>query len=63
MKYSELDKWFPPRGECGLCGHEDARHRLWDSLINSPETDKTTALMFGVSVGAVKAVRKIRPYQ
>lgn len=27
-----LDRLFPARGPCGICGGPDARHRLWDSL-------------------------------
>jgi hypothetical protein len=27
-----LDKHFAPRGACGLCGHPDARHRIYDAM-------------------------------
>ncbi len=58
-----LDKWFLPRGKCGFCGHKDARHRLWDALMDVPETDKETACWYELPVAAVRAVRKIRPYR
>ena len=22
-----------PRGPCGLCGHPDARHRVWEAML------------------------------
>lgn len=58
-----LDEWFPPRGPCAFCGHEDARHRLWDTILDSADDDATTAWAFDVPVEAVRAVRAVRPYQ
>lgn len=60
---AELDELFPPRGPCGLCGHPDARHRIWDMILDSPESDRDAADEYGVSVAAVEAVRRIRPYR
>ena len=48
-----LDPW---RGECGLCGGPDARHRLWDSL-RTPETPQKNAHWMGVGVALVRLVR------
>ena len=27
-----LDQYFPFRGPCAICGHPDARHRLFDAI-------------------------------
>ena len=60
---SELDRWFPPRGACGICGHPDARHRLWDAIIGSAgDSDETTARWYDYPVEAIQAVKRIRPY-
>lgn len=59
---AELDELFPPRGPCAMCGHPDARHRLWDVIIDSPDTAGEIAYNYGVSLSAVEAVRRIRPY-
>jgi len=61
LKISELDKWFPPRGECQICGNKDARHRLWDAIINRLETDEFIALDYDLPIEAINAVRRIRP--
>jgi len=61
-KYNELNKWFPPRGKCGICGHEDARHRLWDAIIDSPENNEFIAWDYELHIDSVVAVRRIRPY-
>jgi hypothetical protein len=28
----ELNRLYPKRGPCAICGGPDARHRLWDSI-------------------------------
>jgi len=35
---SPLDRWYLYRGPCGICGRPDARHRLWDSIIDEVRT-------------------------
>jgi len=62
-EYPQLGKWFPPRGQCGFCGHPDARHRLWDSLMCSLDTAKQCASNFSLPIAAVQAVWRIEPYQ
>ena len=61
--YSSLDHWFPPRGPCAICGHRDARHRLWDTIMDSPEDDRKIARDHELPIAAVQAVRQIRPYK
>lgn len=60
---AQLDQWFPPRGPCGLCGGEDARHRLWDQIMDDTRDEEEIAKNFDVDIEAVKAVKKIRPYR
>ena len=54
-----LTFWFAEAGPCGLCGAPDKRHRLWDVLIASPETDETLAWCYNYSVAAIHAVRTV----
>lgn len=56
---SELERWFPPRGPCALCGHADARHRLFDAIADrsrAGEAADALAEDYGLPVGAVRAV-------
>ena len=61
-KYPELNKYFPFRGKWVICGHEDARHRLWDAIIDRPEDDEFIAWDYNLHLESVIAVRRIRPY-
>ena len=63
MTAKDLDKWFPPRGPCGLCGHPDARHRIWDAIIDRPESEEELAEDYELPIEAIKAVRNVRPYR
>lgn len=61
-----LDEHFPPRGPCLLCGHPDARHRLWDALLgrhDAGDSAEELARDYGVAVEAVEAVLRVRPYE
>ena len=61
-----LDVFFPPRGPCGLCGHHDARHRIWDAMIgrsSAGESVKDLASDYDLTPAAVQAVLDERPYQ
>ena len=62
-KIAELDKFYAPCGPCGICGGPDKRHRLWDVMMDSPESDEQFASAYEVDVGHVRAVRQIRPYR
>lgn len=62
-KIATLDRFYPPCGPCALCGHRDKRHRLWDSLMDTPGTDEGVAREYDVTVEEVQAVRAIRPYR
>lgn len=35
---SKLDRIWPERGPCGICGGPDARHRLWDAIEGQART-------------------------
>jgi hypothetical protein len=54
-----LNALFTFRGPCGICGGPDARHRLWDSLIDchrAGDSIESIALNFRLAPEAVKAV-------
>jgi len=36
---ARLDRRWPRRGPCGICGGPDARHRLWDAIETSIRVD------------------------
>jgi hypothetical protein len=61
-----LAKHFPPRGPCGACGHGDARHRLFDTIVarfRSGETAEFMAKDYDLPVSAINNVLLFRPYQ
>lgn len=65
-RIATLDAAFPPRGPCGLCGHRDARHRLWDAMIGrweAGEEIEEIADDYREPVESVKAVLRVRPYK
>ena len=63
IRSPELDSHYSFCGPCAFCGHPDKRHRLWDALIDSPETEDMLVREYGVTLEHVKAVRRIRPYR
>ena len=60
---ARLDAFFPPCGPCAFCGHVDKRHRLWDALMDSPDSATFLARDYELPVAAVRLVHKIRPYR
>lgn len=60
---ARLDAYFPFRGPCAFCGHADARHRLWDVICQSPDSDADVVYWYEVPLEAVRLVREVRPYQ
>ena len=61
-----LDRFSAPLGRCALCGHPDARHRLWDAWMDrqcAGETAADLAADYRVSVAYVRAVLRLRPYE
>ena len=60
---TELDRWFPPRGQCLICGVPgmDQRHRVLDAVVEqvaAGEAPGDVAEDMGLSVEAVNvAVR------
>lgn len=60
---ARLDAYFPFRGPCAFCGHADARHRLWDMICQSPDSDADMVHWCEVPLEAVRLVREVRPYQ
>ena len=54
-----LDQWFPPHGPCALCGHPDARHRVFEAIssrYHAGDSLEDIAEDFDVVVEAVLAV-------
>ena len=63
---TELDKYYPPCGPCMICGHEDKRHRLWDTFISMSaggDSPEMIAGCFNEPVEHIKAVLSLRPYK
>ena len=63
---SELDQYYRPCGPCAFCGHEDKRHRLWDTFMSMAEggdEPEFIAACFEEEVEHVKAVLRLRPYE
>lgn len=60
---AKLDRYFPPCGPCAFCGGKDARHRVWDTLMDRPEPATVVAADMEYPVEAVRMVRRIRPYR
>jgi hypothetical protein len=58
-----LDQFYPPCGPCAFCDLPDKRHRLWDSMLDSPDDDKAVAWEFDTTIEHVRAVRRVRPYR
>lgn len=61
---TEFDRWFPPRGQCQICGVPgmDARHRILDAISEhyaAGETPKEIARELAVPVKAVRAALRI----
>jgi hypothetical protein len=49
----------PERGPCGLCGHPDARHRLYDAIqdmVAAGDDVEATASDYGLTVETVQAI-------
>ena len=65
-RIEELDQYYPPCGPCLFCGHEDKRHRLWDtfmSMADGGETPEAIAAYFEDNIEHVEAVLRLRPYE
>lgn len=63
---SEIDKYFPYRGKCAFCGADDARHRLWDSIIDmhkAGDSIEHLAEDFNLPIEAIKLVIKEKEEQ
>jgi hypothetical protein len=58
MQPPEIDRWFPRRGPCGICGTPglDQRHRVIDAIadaVAAGDSEEDVAVDMGVSVEAV----------
>jgi hypothetical protein len=65
-----LDAQWPYRGPCAFCGHRDARHREWDSILGHVRAEKnirhgitTVAKHWEVAPRAVRRLVELAPYQ
>lgn len=64
--FPTLDPHFPPRGACAICGCDDARHRLWDTIMARHDMGQSVAMIaddYGLTPEAVQAVLTVRPYK
>ena len=62
----DINMHFPPRGPCAFCGFHDARHRIFDTIIDSHNAGQSVdsiASEYELSILAVACVIKERPYQ
>lgn len=61
-----LDKYFPPRGPCAFCGHKDARHRLFDAILDryflAHETIDMLADDYNLPKESIELVIAKKPY-
>lgn len=54
-----IDRYFPPCGRCEICGHSDARHRIFDAMCGMASAgDSATSIAenYKVPVEVVKAI-------
>jgi hypothetical protein len=63
IESAALDRYFPRCGPCAFCGHVDKRHRLWDAIMNRPESSAFLARDYELPLAAVRLVRLLRPYR
>lgn len=55
----KLNRFFPFRGPCGMCGGPDARHRLWDCIqdrYGAAESIEELAKDYDLSTEAIETV-------
>ena len=58
-----IDEEIPFHGECGFCGHGDARHRIFDAIIDIPEDINVIAHDYDLPENVIERIRKLRPYR
>lgn len=54
-----IDRHFPYRGPCAMCGGPDARHRLFDEMrgrVRAGDTPESVAEDYGCTMEALHAV-------
>jgi hypothetical protein len=57
--WTTIDRHFPYRGKCAMCGAWDARHRLFDAMRGmhrAGDSIETIATAYELPIEAVKAV-------
>jgi hypothetical protein len=62
---AQLDCYFPPRGACAFCGGKDARHRIWDTIMDRHAAGESVASLaedYMKPRKAIKAILTVRPY-
>jgi hypothetical protein len=62
MMWRKLNNLIRYRGTCGFCGFHDARHRLFDVIIYSNDTDYELAQNLELPIETIKLIRKLKPY-
>ena len=58
-----IDVHIPFTGQCGFCGYHDSRHRIFDAIMDRPETSITLADDYQLPVEVIKKIRELRPYR
>ncbi len=58
-----IDKEIPFHGPCGFCGHQDARHRLFDNIIDSTEDKHTLSEWHKHPINIIHRIIELKPYQ
>lgn len=56
MNNPAFDSHFPPRGPCAFCEHQDARHRIWDTIgdrYDAGDSIQSLAHDYGVPISAI----------
>ena len=62
FKDSIIDSHIPFKGSCAFCGHQDARHRIFDAIMERPECTKTISYDYELPVMIVNRIKRLKPY-
>ena len=63
FKDTMIDEEIPFHGECGFCGHRDARHRLFDTIIDMKETSTNLSYDYDLPVNIIIRIKELKPYR
>jgi len=63
LNVDEINKYFPFRGGCAFCGHPDARHRIFDAIIERADNNEILADDYECPEAVVKMIKDLKPYR